>query len=163
MALERLFPEGEMRETTLAVVQVECEPGNVDVNVTRALAGIADAAGQGARIVCLPELFSTGFVFDRMEELAEPLPGPTTKRLAEAAAASGIYLIAGLAEKDRGTGRLHNSAVVIGPDGSLLASYRKRYLYLGERDLLVPGEHACLVELDGVRAAVIICYDYIFA
>jgi predicted amidohydrolase len=152
-----------MRETTLAVVQTECEPGNVEANVTRALASVAEAARQGARIVCLPEMFSTGTVFARMDELAEPVPGPTATRLAEAAASFGLYLVAGLAERDPTTGRLHNSAVLLGPDGSLLACYRKRYLYLGERDLLVPGERACLVELDGVRAAITICYDYIFA
>jgi predicted amidohydrolase len=152
-----------MRETTLAVVQVDCEPGNVEANVRRGLAGLAEAAGQGVRIVCLPELFSTGSVPGRMEELAEPVPGPTSTRLAEAAASHGVYLIAGLAEKSRETGRLHNSAVVLGPDGGLLACYRKRYLYLGEREAFVPGERACLVELDGVQAAVTICYDYIFA
>src|SRR5437016_1037947 len=135
-----------MRETVLAVVQVTCEPGDLEANVGRALDGVAEAARRGARIVCLPEMFSTGFVFDRMEALAEPVPGPTTERLGEAAARSGVYLIAGLAEKDGGTGRLHNTAVVLGPDGRLQASYRKRYLYLGERDMFAPGERACLVE-----------------
>jgi predicted amidohydrolase len=148
---------------TLAVVQVDCQPGNVEANVGGALSAVAEAAGRGARIVCLPEMFATGFVFDQMEALAEPIPGPTTERLGEEAARRGVFLVAGLAEKGGERGRLYNAAVVLGPDGSLRAHYRKRYLYLGERDMFAPGETACLVELDGVRAAVTICYDYIFA
>jgi predicted amidohydrolase len=151
-----------MRETTLAVVQVSCEPGNVEANLKHGVEGVAEAARRGARIVCLPEMFTTGVVFDRMEELAEPVPGRTTERLAAAAAHYGVHLVAGMAERDGDTGRLHNGAVVLGPDGQIEATYRKRYLYLGEREMFAPGERACLVELDGVRAAVIICYDYIF-
>jgi predicted amidohydrolase len=151
-----------MRETTLAVVQVQGEPGNTGSNVAQGVAGIAEAARQGARIVCLPEMFSTGWVSGRMDALAEPVPGPTTEQLADAARRHGVHVVAGLAEKDTKAGTLHNCAVVLGPDGRLQARYRKRYLYLGERDVCVPGEHACLVEMDGVRAAVLICYDYIF-
>ena len=60
-----------------------------DENVTRAIAGIRDAAGGGAGIVCLPELFRTQYFCQREDadlfDLAEPIPGPTTERLATVA------------------------------------------------------------------------------
>ena len=147
----------------IAVTQMRCVVGDVDANVTRAEELIAEAASQDADLVLLPEMFTTGFLGDAFRDVAEPIPGPTTERFSAAAIAHDIHVVAGMGEVDPQTDALHNSAVVIGPDGSLMRRYRKVYLYLGERDSVTPGDEACLVDFPFGRAGVSICYDYIFA
>lgn len=146
----------------IAITQIACAVGDVDANVSKACDMIAEAATQGADLVLFPEVFTTGFVLGEHPELAEPIPGPTTERFSKAASDGGLFVVAGMAERDSTTGNLHNAAVVIGPAGDLVARYRKVYLYMGERDAMVPGTHACLADLGFTRAGVTICYDYIF-
>jgi beta-ureidopropionase len=104
--------------------------GNVDreVNVTTAIRLVRQAAGQGARIVCLPELFSTMYfcVETRREyfDWAEPIPGPTIDRMAAVARETGIVLIAPIFERAP-DGRFYNAAAVIDPDGRVIGKYRK--------------------------------------
>ena len=102
-----------------------------DQNLKRALEGIRKAAKKGARIVCLQELFGSLYFpqteDDRHFALAEPVPGPTTQKLAQLARELGIVLVASLFEK-RTEGIYHNTAVVIASDGSLLGKYRKMHI-----------------------------------
>ena len=104
--------------------------GNVDreVNVTTAIRLVRQAAGQGARIVCLPELFSTMYfcVETRREyfDWAEPIPGPTIDRMAAVARETGIVLIVPIFERAP-DGRFYNAAAVIDPDGRVIGKYRK--------------------------------------
>lgn len=146
----------------LAITQIQCAVGEVATNLAKGCDLIAEAARQGAALVLLPELFTTGFPLDRLTDLAEPIPGPTTDQLGEAAAAGGLFVVAGMAEREEATGCCYNAGVVLGPQGNLVAHYRKVYLYLGEREVLTPGRRACLVDLGFAKAGVLICYDYIF-
>ncbi len=146
----------------LAVTQIACVVGDVDANVSKVTELIGEAATQGAELVLLPEMFSTGFALDEIERLAEPIPGTTTDRLGAAAADNGLLVVAGMAELDPKTRKTYNAAVVLGTDGELIARYRKVYLYVGEREVLSHGQDACLVDLAFGRAGVLICYDYIF-
>jgi predicted amidohydrolase len=147
----------------IAVTQIACAVGDVDANVSRACGMIAQAADRGANLVLFPEMFTTGFALEDLGRLAETIPGPTTRRLADAASRHGVFVVAGMAEVDAKTRRFHNASVVLSPSGDLLARYRKVYLYLGERDVMAPGEEACLVDLGFAKAGLTICYDYIFA
>src|SRR4051795_9958559 len=85
-------------------------------NLERAIEKLQDATKQGAQIVCLPELFQTQYFCQREDaalfDLAEPIPGPTTAKLAETAKQLGIVLIGSLFEK-RAPGVYHNTAVMI--------------------------------------------------
>jgi len=128
----------------LAVIQTVCRVGDVEHNLSNMSALVAEAGRQGADLVCLPELSTTGFVPERFAELAEPIPGPSTARLGQAAKAGRLFLVAGLLERDPQTQRLHNACVLISPGGELLDRYRKVFLYLGERDILWPGSEPCL-------------------
>ena len=81
-----------------------------DANVERAIAGVRDAAGRGAGIVCLPELFRTQYFCQREDaelfELAEPIPGPTTERFTALARECRAVLVVSLFEAiDAHTGR----------------------------------------------------------
>jgi len=122
------------------------------------------AAELGAQIVILPELANSGYVFHDEPEartLAEPLHGPTTTDWLNLAGRLGIILVGGICELGD-DGRLYNSAVIIG-GSSLRASYRKAHLWDTEKLVFAPGgEPPPIAEVDGLRLAVMICYDLEF-
>ncbi|XP_074259649.1 omega-amidase NIT2 isoform X2 [Saimiri boliviensis] len=93
-------------------------------NVTRACSLIREAAAQGAKIVSLPECFNSPYGVKYFPEYAEKIPGESTQKLSEVAKECSIYLIGGsIPEED--AGKLYNTCTVFGPDGTLLAKYRK--------------------------------------
>ena len=114
----------------VGLVQMKCTP-DPDENLNHAIAMVEEAAGKGAQVVCLPELFQTQYFCQREDhalfDLAEPIPGATTKRLAEVAKAKKIALVASLFEK-RAPGVYHNTAAILDSDGSLKGLYRKMHI-----------------------------------
>jgi len=146
----------------LAAIQISCHVGNIDANLKNVPNLIQDASKAGAEFICLPELFSTGIVPDKMHDLAQPIPGPTTDELGQIAKNNHVYIVAGIAEKEPNLGKLYNTSVLISPDGELLEKYRKVFLYLGEREILTPGDESCVCDISFGRIAMTICYDYVF-
>src|SRR5262249_3215679 len=102
------------------------------------------AAERGARLVVLPELFFwRGTPVDE-PAAAEPIPGPTTDRLAALAAELRVHLVGGsLLESVAGGGKAYNTCPVFDPTGALLAIYRKVHLF----DVDIPG-HVAIRESD---------------
>src|SRR5262249_30099326 len=114
----------------VALIQMRCGP-EPEKNLARAIEWINKAAGKGAQIVCLPELFRSQY-FCQSEDhanftLAEKIPGPTTMALSEVARKKKIVVIGSIFEK-RTAGVYHNTAVVIDADGKLLGRYRKMHI-----------------------------------
>jgi N-carbamoylputrescine amidase len=136
-------------------------------NLERAIDRLRDAASKGAQIVCLPELFQTQYFCQREDaalfDLAEPIPGPTTARLAEVAKQLRIVLIASLFEK-RAPGVYHNTAVMIDADGSVRGIYRKMHipddpLYY-EKYYFTPGDLGFKAFDTAVgRVGTLVCWD----
>jgi predicted amidohydrolase len=85
------------------------------------------------------------------------------ERLGDIARQNRLFLLAGLPELDPATGRLHNSAILLNPEGEVAARYRKRCLYLDEKQIFAPGDRNVLVDAGFGRLALTICYDYVFA
>jgi N-carbamoylputrescine amidase len=115
---------------TRALVQVRCVASK-EANVAKGLQRIAEAAAAGAQVVCLPELFA-GLYFCQSEDhrqfdQAEPVPGPTSDALAEAARRNGVAVVTSLFER-RAPGLYHNTAVVLDADGRLAGLYRKMHI-----------------------------------
>ena len=114
----------------LGLLQMTASPDPAK-NLDRALARLAEAAKKGAQIVCLPELFQTQYFCQREDaalfDLAEPIPGPATAKLAEAAKQLRVVVIGSLFEK-RAPGVYHNTAVMIDADGTLRGIYRKMHI-----------------------------------
>ena len=85
----------------VAAVQARSLPGQVEANLEHAARLTEQAAGQGARLVVLPELFSCGYLPSRaVWDAAEARGGPTERWLAATAGRPGIYLGAGTAQAD---------------------------------------------------------------
>lgn len=148
-------------DTLVASVQMEPRVGHKADNVARSLRLIEEAASHGARVVVLPELANTGYVFNSREEafsLAETIPGgETTQAWADAARRLKVTLVAGITERDGQ--RLYNAAVVLG-EGGHLGTYRKLHLWGDEHLFFEPGDVGLPVfHTEFGRLGVVICYD----
>ena len=113
----------EHRGFVLGMGQILVEGGEVERNLARARAMIADAARRDCQIVVLPECLDCGWTWPGTAEAAQPIPGPHCDALRAAARDGGIYVVAGLAE--RADDRVYNAAVLISPGGEILIRYRK--------------------------------------
>lgn len=114
----------------IGLVQMSATP-DPEKNLGRAIERLRQAKTKGAEIVCLPELFQTQYFCQREDaalfDLAEPIPGPATARLAEAAKQLRIVVVGSVFEK-RAPGVYHNTAVMIDADGTLRGIYRKMHI-----------------------------------
>ncbi|MBN9508795.1 MAG: nitrilase family protein [Alphaproteobacteria bacterium] len=145
----------------VACIQMEPVVGAKDTNVRHSLDRIAAAADHGARLIVLPELANSGYVFETREEafaLAETLSdSPTLRAWAEAAARHGAHIVAGIAE--RAGPVLYNAAVLIGPQGHV-GTFRKVHLWAAENLFFEPGDLGFPVFRTPLgRIGMAICYD----
>ncbi len=136
-------------------------------NIAKHLRLIEQAANQGSQVTCLQELFS-GPYFCQVEDakwysLAEPIPGPTTERMQQAAERHSMVLVVPLYEEEA-PGVYYNTAAVIDADGTLLGKYRKTHLphlpNFWEKFYFRPGNLGYPVFRTRYgRVGVYICYD----
>src|SRR5262249_26506780 len=151
---------------TVGLVQMRCDP-NREVNLEKTAAQIRAAADAGAQVVCLPELFLSPYFCQREDaanfDLAEPVPGPGSERLGQAAREAGTVVIGSLFER-RAPGVYHNTAVVLDSDGTLLGKYRKMHipddpLYY-EKYYFTPGDLGFVsFETRFARLGTLVCWD----
>lgn len=151
---------------TVGLIQMSCSP-DPDLNLRRTCEKVREAAKKGAQIVCLPELFRTQYFCQREEhalfDLAEPVPGPTTETLAAIARESKTVIVASVFER-RARGLYHNTAAVLGADGSLKGIYRKMHipddpLYY-EKFYFTPGDLGFKAfDTEYGRLGALVCWD----
>ena len=122
--------------------------------------------GAKADLLLAGELFLTGYMArDAFAQLAEPLDGPSVGAVQAIAAEHGTHVLFGMPERDAGTQRLFNSAVLVAPDGKV-AAYRKVYPAnfgpFEEGLYFARGEDLTIVDTKIGRIALLICYDSFF-
>lgn len=114
----------------VAVVQMSCSADKA-ANVDKAAARIAEAAGQGATVICLQELFATHYPCQSEDHArfawAEPIPGPSTERLATLAKEHRVTILGSMFER-RAPGLYHNTAAFFNPQGEIAGVYRKMHI-----------------------------------
>jgi N-carbamoylputrescine amidase len=157
---------GKERKVRIGYVQMACSVDK-DENIRVAITRIRKAAGNGAQIVCLQELFTSLYFCDTEDHaqfsLAEAIPGPTTSKLETLAGELGIVIVASLFEK-RAEGLYHNTTAVIDADGKYLGKYRKSHIpddpgYY-EKFYFTPGDTGYKVfETRFAKIGVLICWD----
>jgi N-carbamoylputrescine amidase len=155
-----------MSQLNIGLVQMSCSADGKS-NLEKAISGIRDAAGKGAKIVCLQELFTSLYFCDVEDyenfKLAEPIPGPTTESLSSVAKELNVVVIASLFEK-RAQGIYHNTTVVLDADGTYLGKYRKMHIpddpaYF-EKFYFTPGDLGYKVfKTKFANIGVLICWD----
>jgi N-carbamoylputrescine amidase len=155
-----------MSKVNVGLVQMGCT-ADAQENVSKAIAGIRNAAAQGAQIVCLQELFTSLYFCDveayENFQLAEAIPGATTDVLSTVAKETGVVIIASLFEK-RAQGLYHNTTAVIDADGTYLGKYRKMHIpddpAYYEKFYFTPGDLGYKVfETKFAKIGVLICWD----
>ncbi|MCL5075829.1 MAG: carbon-nitrogen hydrolase [Chloroflexi bacterium] len=151
------------REIRVGIIQMDVELGNIAANLGRALRMIEEAAEQGAQVVCLPELFATGYnmeiLGERFVELAQPADGPVARALGQVSQKRGLYIIAGMAESQQMPGVVYNSALLLGPDGQVKGTYRKTHAFGLERFYFRNGGEYPVFQTELGRFGLLICYD----
>jgi predicted amidohydrolase len=153
-----------MTPVQVACCQVRLAVGDIDGNRDRVRRAVEAAAAAGARIIVLPELANSGYVFTDAAEarsLAEPVDGSTVTGWSELARRLDVVLVGGFSELDP-DGRVRNSAVVVDATG-VRAVYRKAHLWDREKFVFTPGDAPpAVVDTAHGRIAVMICYDLEF-
>ncbi|HEV3022594.1 MAG TPA: carbon-nitrogen hydrolase [Pirellulales bacterium] len=125
-------PQGAPRagRVTIGLVQMSCGEAKAP-NVAKAVARIGEAAASGAQIVCLQELFAGQYPCQSEDHArfaeAEPIPGPTSEALSEAARRHAVVVVGSVFER-RAAGLYHNTAVVFDADGRQIGQYRKMHI-----------------------------------
>jgi N-carbamoylputrescine amidase len=150
----------------VGLIQMACSRDPSE-NLAKATWRVREAAGKGAQIICLQELFRSQY-FCREEnarnfDLAEPAPGPSTEALSALARELEVVIVAPVFER-RAPGVYHNTAAVIDADGALLGLYRKMHipddpLYF-EKYYFTPGDLGFRnFDTRYGRIAALVCWD----
>ena len=150
----------------VGLIQMSCGP-EPQHNLEKAIDRVQQAAEKGSQVVCLPELFQTQYFCQREDaalfDLAEPIPGPATEKLSQAARQHSVVLIASLFEK-RAPGLYHNTAAVFDTNGELRGIYRKMHipddpLYY-EKFYFTPGDLGFrAIDTSAGRLGTLVCWD----
>jgi predicted amidohydrolase len=146
----------------VAAVQHDIRWEDPPANFARLAPRIAEAAGNGARLVVLAEMYSTGFSMES-DRIAEPVDGPSTRFLVDQAAQHGVWVCGSLPERTEGAGLPTNTLVMAGPAGDV-HRYAKLhpFTYAGEHSRYAPGDRHVTVDVEGVRVSLFVCYDLRF-
>jgi N-carbamoylputrescine amidase len=115
----------QVKTIRIAAIQVESQLGQIEVNLAHATPLAERAADEGAQLVLLPELFSSGYFLDReLWDAAEPRVGPTVRWLTETAARLGVWL--GTSYLEAEGEHFFNTFVLATPEGGEAGRVRKR-------------------------------------
>ena len=151
---------------TVGLVQMACSPDPRE-NLARAESRVKRAAGDGAQVICLPELFRSRYFCQREDaalfDLAESVPGPTTEVLGRIAKEKEVVVIAPIFER-RASGVYHNSAAIIDANGEVAGIYRKMHIpddpAYYEKFYFTPGDLGFRAfDTRAGRIATLICWD----
>jgi N-carbamoylputrescine amidase len=154
------------KSVKIGTVQMSCT-ANKEENLSKAIGKVREAAGKGAQIICLQELFTSLYFCDTEDyenfKLAESIPGPSSDKLAALAKELGVVIIASLFEK-RAQGIYHNTTAVLDADGTYLGKYRKMHIpddpAYYEKFYFTPGDLGYKIfKTKFATLGVLICWD----
>ncbi|ALO98397.1 Nitrilase [Streptomyces hygroscopicus subsp. limoneus] len=148
------------RRLRVGLVQLSVATNRRTDNLRRAEALVHEAVDDGCELVVLPEAFATALNLPKSHEVAEPVPGPVTEWLAERASRHGVWIAAGLLERDGE--HVHSSAVLIADDGSLVDVYRRTVVYDLEAHFLTGEVGTRVVDTPLGRIGLVVGYDIQF-
>ncbi|TMP36026.1 carbon-nitrogen hydrolase [Pseudoalteromonas rubra] len=160
-----------MSNNTLKVALVQhSNSADIQNNLDKSIAGIRDAAAQGAKLVVLQELHRSLYFCQTEDtnlfDLAETIPGPSTDLFCQLAKELNLVIVASLFEK-RATGLYHNTAVVFEADGSIAGKYRKMHIPddpgFYEKFYFTPGDMGFTpIQTSVGKLGVLVCWDQWF-
>jgi N-carbamoylputrescine amidase len=124
------MPKTKGKKYTLGLLQLAYTADTKD-NLKKTISWVKKAAKKGAQVICLPELYRSQYFCQKEDfktfDLAETIPGPSTKAFQKAAKENNVAIVVPIFEK-RAAGVYHNSAVIIDSNGKILGTYRKMHI-----------------------------------
>ncbi len=147
-----------MKKLNAVLAQLNPKLRDVEVNIEKAK-GIL-ARHDEADLFVFPELFLGGYTTNGLDDLALDIDGPEVGEMARLARENDSAVVFGLHE--RVLEGVANSAVCVDRRGNLAGSYRKTHLFGDERGAFVAGDELLIVELDGVKTGLMVCFDVEF-
>ena len=147
----------------VALIQMDIELGKVEVNQSKALNLIHEASRLGAKVIALPELWTTGYDLKNIKALAYKSHDKTLRLLRELAEMLKINIFTGsIAEFDGDN--IYNTAYYINSEGHILNKYRKIHLFklMDEHKYLSSGTELKVFQTESFKAGTMICYDIRF-
>lgn len=149
-----------MKQLVCAAVQFNIIIGDINANLNTVTTALHRIAQQGAKLAVLPEMWSCGYDYPHLKELAQETP-KVLQQLQTECATHGLVTVGSLPELDQGT--IYNTAYVI-DNGDIVASYRKMHLFstMREDKFLGAGNKSLVVKTSVGRLGVAICYDLRF-
>jgi N-carbamoylputrescine amidase len=154
------------RTLKAAAIQHAMGP-DLEANRERSVEGIASAAASGAELIVLPELHASEYFCKYQDpalfDLAEPLDGPTRRRLSAAAREHGVVVVGSVFER-RAAGLAHNTGLILDRDGSLAGLYRKMHIPddpgYNEKFYFTPGDLGFQpIDTSLGRLGLLVCWD----
>jgi predicted amidohydrolase len=155
--------ESEDGYMKVAICQMDIVQGDQNTNRESAKRMIKEASKNGARLVVLPEMWTSGYDFAKLEEHKETLEGSTYQFLSKQAQMNKVWIVGGSFPVEFPDG-VRNTSLTFDPDGILRNTYSKVHLIglMAEDQYLVPGTDCNVFIVNGHSAAVEICYDIRF-
>ncbi len=148
----------------IALIQLECKIGDISYNLKHSLKLAKEAAENGADLICLPEMFTTGYNLDtfgdRINQLAEDENGITLGALKKFASEHNVYLMASIAFYHLNHDEKPNiSAFLIDNRGGLAGIYDKNHLFGREKEYFCYGEAYPVFDTEYGKIGIMLCYD----
>jgi len=149
-----------MKDTRIALVQMQAETGNVQGNLEKIAGFVAAAADKKVHFICFPELCITGYTNKKGLLKPEPVPGPSAEYLSELARRYQMVVMAGIPEASP-VDRPFISQLAAFPDGKV-GVYRKTHLGKSETAAFSPGDEIPVFTGETARFGIGICWDMHF-
>lgn len=151
------------RKVNVGIIQFESKLGEVKYNVNKAVGLIEDAAKKGANIICLPELFATGYNLNILKEKSAELSikyyDYTMEEMSKAAKDNKVYLLASFGEIRDMPGIVYNSTILFDDNGNKVGSFAKSHLWALDRLYFKEGSDYPVFDTKYGKIGVVICYD----
>jgi predicted amidohydrolase len=153
-----------MREVTIATVQMKPQLGQMEDNLVDMSNWIKQVATeQRVDLIVFPELITTGHECGvSFTDYAQRVPGPSVNLIGQRASEYGVHIAFGLVTKEKVESILHNTLVLVGPDGDVIGQYHKVHLHGEERLTFRPGYRYTVLETDFGAIGLMLDWDLAF-
>lgn len=153
-----------MKKIKISCIQLDSLCLEVDKNIEKAIFYIRKSVDEGAKIICLPEIFDIGYnltKLDEMLDLVEKRKEKTLEVIQKLAKELEVYIIVPIIIKSN-SGKFKNTAFIINEEGEIVLEYSKTHILRSEENYFERGKEYPVIETPYGKIGVMICNDMSF-